>query len=45
MYEEEKELFMYDGKVSGIVDARTVTKDRIGLLMTKLNGGEETTNE
>ena len=28
------------GKVSGIVDARTITKDQVGLLMTKL-GGED----
>ena len=34
-------LVMYDGKVSGIVDARTATKDQIGLMMTKLGGKEE----
>lgn len=29
------------GKITGIVDARTVTKEEIGLLMTKTNGGED----
>ena len=35
-------LVIYDGKVSGIVDARTATKEQIGLMMTRLNGKEET---
>jgi len=30
------------GSITGIVDARTATKEEIGLLMTKTNGGEET---
>lgn len=29
------------GQISGIVDARTTTKEEIGLLMTKTNGGED----
>ena len=29
-------LVMCGGKVSGIVDARTATKEEIGLLMTKV---------
>ncbi len=29
------------GKVTGIVDARTATKEEIGLLMTKTEGGED----
>lgn len=29
------------GKVTGIVDARTITKDQVGLLMTKTNHEEE----
>ncbi len=33
-------LVMCDGKVSGVVDARTATKDEIGLLMTR-NGEKE----
>ena len=33
-------LVMCDGKVSGIVDARTATKEELGLLMTQ-NGEEE----
>ena len=28
------------GRVTGIVDARTATKEQVGLLMTKTNGGE-----
>ena len=32
-------LVMCDGKVSGIVDARTTTKEEIGKLM--VNGGKE----
>lgn len=34
-------LVMYDGKISGIVDARTATKEQIGLMMTKLDAKEE----
>ena len=37
-------LVLYDGKVSGIVDARTATKDQIGFMMTSL-GGKEDSNE
>lgn len=33
-------LVLCGGKVSGIVDARTTTKEEIGLMMTSLNGGE-----
>ncbi|MDO4806106.1 MAG: ABC transporter ATP-binding protein [Coriobacteriales bacterium] len=33
-------LVMCEGKVSGIVDGRTTTKNEVGLLMTKLGGGE-----
>ncbi|MDP4132941.1 MAG: ABC transporter ATP-binding protein [Bacillota bacterium] len=32
-------LVLCSGKVNGIVDARTATKEQIGLLMTKLNEG------
>ncbi len=35
-------LVLSDGKVSGIVDARTTTKDEIGLLMVKTNQDEVT---
>ena len=34
---------MCEGRVSGIVDARTTTKEEVGLLMTKKNEGEEET--
>ncbi|MBQ0071087.1 MAG: ATP-binding cassette domain-containing protein, partial [Spirochaetales bacterium] len=34
-------LVLCGGKVSGIVDARTTTKEEIGLLMTSLGGKEE----
>ena len=34
-------MVLCGGKISGIVDARTSTKEEIGLLMTKLSGGEE----
>ncbi len=34
-------LVLCGGKVSGIVDARTATKDQIGLLMTTVGGHEE----
>ena len=33
-------LVLCGGKVSGIVDARTTTKDQIGLLMTSVGGSE-----
>ncbi len=33
-------LVIGSGKVTGIVDARTVTKEQIGLLMTQSDGGE-----
>ncbi len=33
-------LVLCGGKVSGIVDGRTTTKNEVGLLMTKLGGGE-----
>ena len=33
-------LVLCGGKVSGIVDGRTVTKEQIGLMMTKIGGGE-----
>ena len=34
-------LVLYDGKVSGVVDARNVTKEEVGMLMTRLNGRGE----
>ncbi len=34
-------LVLCDGKVSGIVDARTTTKEEVGMLMTRLGGKEE----
>ena len=33
-------MILCGGKISGIVDARSTTKEEVGLLMTKLNGGE-----
>ena len=33
-------LVLCEGKVSGIVDGRTTTKEEVGLMMTKLGGGE-----
>ncbi len=33
------------GKISGILDARTVTKEDVGLLMTRVEGGESDGNE
>ena len=33
-------LVLCGGKVSGIVDARTTTKEEIGLLMTRVGGKE-----
>ena len=37
----DKILVLCGGKVSGLVDARTTTKEEVGLLMTKLGGKEE----
>ncbi len=34
-------MVLSGGKISGIVDARTATKEQIGLLMTKSQGGDE----
>ena len=34
-------LVLCGGKVSGIVDARTTTKEEVGLMMTSLGGKEE----
>ena len=34
-------LVLYDGKVSGIADARTVTKEEVGMMMTHLGKGGE----
>ena len=34
-------LVLCGGKVSGVVDARTATKEEIGLLMTSVGGKEE----
>jgi ABC-type uncharacterized transport system ATPase subunit len=34
-------LVLCGGRVSGVVDARTTTKEEIGLLMTRVGGGEE----
>ena len=34
-------LVLCGGRVSGIVDARTTTKEEVGMLMTKLKGEEE----
>ncbi|MBQ6823167.1 MAG: ABC transporter ATP-binding protein, partial [Clostridia bacterium] len=34
-------LVIGGGKVTGIVDGRTATKEQIGLLMTKTEGGEQ----
>ena len=33
-------LVLCGGKVSGIVDGRTADKNQIGMMMTKLGGGE-----
>ena len=33
-------LVLCGGQVSGVVDGRNVTKEQIGLMMTKLGGGE-----
>lgn len=34
-------LVLCGGKVSGVVDARTTTKEEVGLLMTRVGGGKE----
>ena len=34
-------LVLCGGRVSGVVDARTATKEQVGLLMTRIGGGEE----
>lgn len=34
-------LVLCDGQVSGVVDARTTTKEEVGLLMTRVGGGKE----
>ena len=34
-------LVLCGGQVSGVVDARTATKEQVGLLMTRVGGGEE----
>ena len=31
-------LVLYEGRVSGVVDARTATKEQIGLMMTRIGG-------
>ena len=41
----DKILVLCGGRVSGIVDARTATKEEIGLLMTRLGGKEAKDNE
>ena len=37
----DKILVLCAGKVSGLVDARTTTKEEVGMLMTLLGGKEE----
>ena len=34
-------LVLCGGRVSGVVDARTATKEEVGLLMTRVGGGKE----
>ena len=41
----DKILVLCGGQVSGIVDAKTTTKEEIGLLMTTVGGGKEATHE
>jgi ABC-type uncharacterized transport system ATPase subunit len=31
---------MYDGKIMGIVDAETATKEELGLMMAGISGGD-----
>ena len=38
-------LVMCGGKISGIVDGRTATKEQVGLLMTRVAGEEGESNE
>ena len=33
-------MVLCGGRVSGIVDGRTATKEQIGLMMTNMNGGD-----
>lgn len=37
----DKILVLCAGKVSGLVDARTTTKEEVGMLMMRLGGKEE----
>ena len=34
-------MVINSGRITGIVDAKTATKEQIGLLMTKVEGGTE----
>ena len=34
-------LVLCGGRVSGIVDGRTATKEQVGLMMTKMGGGQD----
>ena len=34
-------LVLCGGRVSGVVDGRTATKEEVGLLMTRVGGGKE----
>ena len=36
----DKILVLCGGEVSGIIDGRTATKNEVGLMMTKIGGGE-----
>ena len=38
-------LVLCGGKVSGIVDGRTTTKEEVGLLMTRVGGKEKAAHE
>ena len=40
-FQNKKVLVIGSGRVTGVVDARTATKEQIGLLMTKTSGGEQ----
>ena len=37
-------LVINSGRITGIVDARTITKEEVGLLMTKTDSGKEEKN-
>jgi simple sugar transport system ATP-binding protein len=37
-------LVIGGGRITGVVDAKTATKEEIGLLMTKHDGGDEHVN-